>query len=220
VTPAPPVQRKAIGLVVVAVLPKSLLSLGLRLRLVAGLLATSDERWQPVDMAATLIAALLVRPLRVLLVLWIWLRLRRQKRLRLARAEGCHSGIRAGLLAEILVAVVVEGFVPSVVIRTRKVRVVLAELFLRRGDQSEIVLGVLIVIFRRYRIARRVSVAGQLNVFLGDVRRGSANFYVGAVRLENPRHWILIFAVVVVIVVIPPAHAFIVLNVSHGLPVC
>jgi len=220
VTPAPPVQRKAIGLVVVAVLPKSLLSLGLRLRLVAGLLATSDERWQPVDMAATLIAALLVRPLRVLLVLWIWLRLRRQKRLRLARAEGCHSGIRAGLLAEILVAVVVEGFVPSVVIRTRKVRVVLAELFLRRGDQSEIVLGVLIVIFRRYRIARRVSVAGQLNVFLGDVRRGSANFYVGAVRLENPRHWILIFAVVVVIVVIPPAHALIVLNVSHGLPVC
>jgi len=145
-------QREAIGLVV-AVLPKALLSLGLRLRLVAGLLATSDERWQPVDMAAALIAALLVRTLRVLLVLWIGLRLRRQKRLRLARAEGCHSGIRAGLLAEILIAVIVEGFVASVVVRTRKVRIVLAELFLRRGDQSEIVLGVLIVIFRRYRIA-------------------------------------------------------------------
>ena len=56
VTPAPAMQREAIGLTVVAVLTIALLPLCLRLRLVSGLLTTGDERRQPVDVAAALIA--------------------------------------------------------------------------------------------------------------------------------------------------------------------
>lgn len=156
---APAMQREAVRLIVVAVLIVALLPLcALRrlltlLWLVAGLLAAGDERRQPVDIAAAVIATLLVWTRRVLLVLWIGLRLRRQIRLRLARAEGCHPGIAPRLLAEILLTIVIEGFVAGVVVGTRKVRVILAELFLRRGDQPKIMFGVLIIVFRRNRIA-------------------------------------------------------------------
>ena len=101
-------------------------------------------------------------------------------------------------------------------------RIVLPELLLRGGDQAEIMLSVLIIVFRRDRIARRVRVARELDVFLGDMRRRSANLDVGTVRFEHPRHGILVFAmiiIVVVIIVVAAAHALVVLNVSHGLPV-
>jgi len=223
--PAPPVQRKAVGLIVVAVLIVALLrrlTLLALLRLVAGLLAAGDERRQPVDIAAAIVAAaLLLRSLDVLLVLRKRLRLRRQERLRLARAERRHPSVDARLLPEILVAIIIEGFVPRIVVGTGKVRVVLAELFLRGGDQPEIMLGVLIVVLRRYRIARRVRVTGELNVLFSDMGRSSTNLDVGTIRFEDPRHGILILvAVVVVVVVVSPAHALVVLNVSHGLPVC
>ena len=50
-----------------------------------------------------------------------------------------------------------------------EVRVALAELLLRRRDQAEIMLGVLIIVFRRHRIAGGLRVARELDVFLGDV---------------------------------------------------
>jgi hypothetical protein len=239
---APAMQRKAVGLTVMAVLivgalliveTRRLRRLGL---LAGGLLAARDERWQPVDMwlpvallpillAATVVAAalLLMRAWHVGLVLRIRLHLGRQERLRLAGAERGVPGIAHRLLAELIVTFIVEGFFAGVVVRAGKMRIVLPELFLRRSDQAEIVLGVLIVVFRRYRIARRVRIAGELNVFFGDVRRRSTNFHVRAVRFEHPRHGILVLAmvvVVIIIVVVSSAHALVVLNVSHGLPVC
>lgn len=62
-----------------------------------------------------------------------------------------------------------------------EVRIVLPELFLRCGDQAEIMLCVLKVIFRRHRVARGLGVACQLHVFIGDVVGGPADFHVGTV---------------------------------------
>ena len=155
--PAPaPMQRESVGLIVVAVLVVALLPLGQLLALVwliSRLLTAGDERRQPVDIAAPIIATLLVRTGRLLLVLWIGLRLRRQIRLWLARTERRQTGIDPRLLPEILITIVVEGFVARIVVGTREVRIVLAELFLRRGDQPEIMFGVLVVVFCRNRIA-------------------------------------------------------------------
>lgn len=92
------------------------------------------------------------------------------------------------------------------------IRVLLAKLFLRRRDQAEIMFGVLVIIFRRNRVAGALRVAGELNVFFRNVRRRSADLNVGAVRLVNPCQRILILAVV-----IAPPHAF--LTVSHVSPV-
>ena len=92
--------------------------------------------------------------------------------------------------------------------------IVLTELLLGSGNQAVIMLGVLVVVLRRHRIARSVGVACKLNIFFGNVRRCSSDFHVGAVRLVDPCHRILALAVI-----IAPAHAL-VLTVSHDCPVC
>ena len=52
-------------------------------------------------------------------------------------------------------------------------------------------LGVLVVVFRRHRIARTLRVARELKIFFRDVRRRSADFHVRSVGLVDPRQWIL-----------------------------
>ena len=79
---------------------------------------------------------------------------------------------------------------------------------------AEIMLGVLVVILRRDRIAGGLRVARELDVLFRDVGRISANLHVRAVRLVYARHRIVTLAVLVA-----PAHAL-VLTVSHDLPVC
>ncbi len=61
------------------------------------------------------------------------------------------------------------------------VGVLLAELFLRGGDQAKIMFGVLIVIFGRHRVAGALRVACKLDVFFCNVRSGAADFDVGTV---------------------------------------
>ena len=59
--------------------------------------------------------------------------------------------------------------------------VLLTKLFLRRGDQAKVVLGVLIVILGGYRVARPLRVTRELDVFFRDMRSGAADFDVGTV---------------------------------------
>src|SRR5262245_56987771 len=66
-----------------------------------------------------------------------------------------------------------------------------AELRLRRHDDAVVVLGVLEIALRRDHNAGRESVAGERHVFLGDMRRGSADFDIRAVRFVVPCQWIL-----------------------------
>ena len=55
-------------------------------------------------------------------------------------------------------------------------------------------LGVLVVVFRRDRIAGGRRVARKLDIFLGDMVGGAADFHVGPVRFINPRERIVILA--------------------------
>src|SRR5262245_7895529 len=61
------------------------------------------------------------------------------------------------------------------------VGILLAELLLRSGDQTEIMFGMLVVVLGGHRIARSLRVARELNVFFRDVRSGAADFDIGTV---------------------------------------
>jgi hypothetical protein len=81
-------------------------------------------------------------------------------------------------------------------------------------------LGVLVVVLGRDRIAGRARVTRELNVFFGDVRGSAADLDVGSVRFEHPGHRVLTapVIVVVIVVVIPVTHPLVVLTVSHVSP--
>src|SRR5665647_887833 len=165
----------------------------------------------------------------------------RRKRLRIARNKGLrllHRRLRRvarlvlpqerlAFVVAIVVAVVVallgalRDLLTLLPLRIVVIGVLLAELFLRDGDQAEIMFGVLVVVFGGHRIAGTLRVARQLDVFLRDVRGGAANLHVGSVRLVDPRQRILAFAVGVVAAaaaatVATSPHAF--LTVSHDVP--
>jgi hypothetical protein len=95
--------------------------------------------------------------------------------------------------------------------------VLLAELFLRGSDQAEIMLGVLVIVFRRNRVTRALRVARELDVFFRDVRCSAADLHVGSVRLVDPRQRILAFAMTAAAVTAASPHSL--LTVSHVLPV-
>jgi hypothetical protein len=143
------------------------------------------------------------------------LRIARQIGLRIARAEGRFAAADARLLAAILVVAVLERFVVGIVVGTLELRAVDPELFLRGGDQAEIVLGVLIIILRCNRIAGRLRIAGKLNILFRNMRGSASDFHIGPIRFIDPRHRVLTLAVVVA-----AAHALLVLSVSHDSPVC
>src|SRR5712691_1033684 len=215
-TAAPAMQRETVGLIVVPVWP-------LRPLIVLRRVAAGDEGRQPIDVARAFgrIALRRARLLRLmLLVLRLRLRVARDVGLRLARAERLFArahprlAVVVAVLESVIarVARVVVG--PGVVVGPIGLRIALAELLLRRGNQTEIMFGVLIVIFGRDRITGGLRVASELNVLFRDVRRISANLHVRAVRLVYARHRIVTLAVLVA-----PAHAL-VLSVSHDSPVC
>lgn len=189
--PAPPVQRKAILLSVIAVravLPRRPVVAGLRrlmLRLSAG-----DERWQAVDVALVFRIRLLRPRLKLLLmllrlmVLLIVMLLARIVRLRLARGERLAADM--GLLT-IAVVVTVIGRAHLAGRLLLVIGLTLPELLLRRSDEAEIVLGVLIIIFRCNRVPGALRVTGKLKVLFGDMGRRTANFYVRPIGLVHSR---------------------------------
>src|ERR1700716_946027 len=171
-------------------------------------------------LVVALAALLLLRatPIGLLLARREELGIARQEGLRVARAErGLFArlrgmdGFRVLAVVELFVmgGVAGERIVPGAAFRPIEVRGVLAELLVHRRDQAEIMLGMLIIVFRRHRVARGLRIAGELNVFFSDVRRRSANLDVRAVGFVNPRQRIVALAVT-------PPHAL-VLTVSHGL---
>jgi hypothetical protein len=178
VAPAPAMQRKPVGLVVVAILAKPL-----RRWLRLWLSAAGDKGWQPLDVTlafygtvrllwrawglslriarlvglrVTLRIRLMLARLMLLMLLALLVGLavpRRVGRLRLfavsvTRLAPAHH--RVMLLIIIAVIGVITGLAAFRPIRRR---LALAELVLRGGDHAEIMLGVLVVIFRRDRIA-------------------------------------------------------------------
>jgi hypothetical protein len=108
------------------------------------------------------------------------------------------------------------------------VRILLAELLLRRRDQAQIMLGMLMVRFRSDVVADRGGIARELQVFLGDVVRGAADLNVRPVRLVDTRQWIVVMAaivmvmaivIIIVVVAVASAHALVLTVSHHGSPV-
>jgi hypothetical protein len=98
-------------------------------------------------------------------------------------------------------------------------RLGLPQVFLRGGDQAEIMLGVLVVVFGRDRIAGALRVAGQLKVFLGNVRCIASDLQVRSVGLVHARQWILVMVMMMTttaFTAVATPHALI-LTVSHDL---
>jgi hypothetical protein len=212
--PAPPMQRKAVGLAVVAILT---VLPARRLTLLGLLLTAGDEGRQPVDVL--FVGRLeLLRPRLKLLRLGLRLRLlllARIERLRLAGRKWLAADHR---LVAITIVVRIVGEIAAAHI-ARLLLIVglgLPELLLRRRDQAEIMLGVLVIIFGSDGIAGTLCITGKLEVFLGNVRGRPSNFHIRSIGLIHPRQWILMMTTTFAVAT---PHAL-VLSVSHGLLFC
>jgi hypothetical protein len=238
VTAAPAVQREAISRPFIAVAAAVLIaatigavgrgsvaSLLLRRRLLRPL-AAGDERGQPLDILVItglrlemlrsrleVLRLLLVRLLLVrLLLLRLILLLSRKKRLLLARSEWFASHHRlVAVTVAIVEGVIAHAAAPVVGLLVLIVGLRLPQVFLRRYDQAEIMLRMLVVVLGCDRIAGALRITGELKVFFGNVRCGAPDFYIGPVRLVHARQRIL----VVTTLAVATPHAL-VLTVSHG----
>src|SRR5262249_925215 len=153
---------------------------------------------------------------RVVLLLRLLLRERlrvaRQVRLRLARPERRIAAGGLGLLAAVpRGGIIVARPRPPPAPAASPMRSVFAGMLPGGGDQAVIVLGVLVVVLGGDGIAGGLRVAGELDIFFGNVGGVSPDFDVGAVRFVDARHRIMILAVAAVsvtvtVVVIPAAH--------------
>jgi hypothetical protein len=227
VRPAPTARRETFAAVA---FEAALAGVHLRLR-------SRDERWQTVDAAIVcdhrLRMALRLK-LRLLALLAVMLALARLMLIALLivlpvtlMVAGIVVSLRewlllhrneTRLLPEAGEAVVVLAVIGSHFGLKPRLRLVLPELLLGGRDQTKIVLGVLIIILGGHRVAGRARIARQLHIFFSDVGCGTADLDVRPVRLEYPSHRVLPSAVVVIVIVVPVAHPFVVLTVSHVVP--
>jgi hypothetical protein len=238
----PPMQRETIRRPVIAVRPalsgRTIAALTL-LRLLRLWLIAGDERWQPLDVSLAFGSRVLGPRLKMLLavlwltvlwltVLWLtvlWLTVLLLRLivlllivvvllawmiwLLLARRERLAANFRL-FVVRLVVTVVGRTHVASLLLLI--IRLVLPELLLRGGDETKIMFGVLVVVFRRNRISRTLRVASELEILFGNMGCRSANFYIRPIRLVRSRQWILMMPTLAV----ATAHTF-VLTVSHGL---
>jgi len=217
---APPVQRKPILLPVIAigaVLPMRPAVAGLSLLMLW--LSAGDEGRQAIDVALVfrtrmrrarlevLLMLLRLILLRLILLLIVML-LARIVGLWLAWGERLPADTR---LLALVIALIGRAHLAGLLLLV--IGLTLPELLLRRGDDPEIVLGVLIIIFRCNRVPGALRVTGELKVLFGDMGRRTANFYVRSIGLVHSRQWILMMMPTFAVAT---AHAF-VLTVSHDL---
>jgi hypothetical protein len=202
-------------------------------------LAAGDEGRQPFDVFViarleVLLPGLVVRLLRLLMRLLVLRRLlvvlRLLRRLVLLRLLLLARIVGLLLWRERLAAyrrlVIVAVVIRVVGVIAALLRLLLIEgglglpqVFLRGGDQAEIMLGVLVVVFGRDRIAGTLRVAGQLKVFLGNVRRIAPDLQVRSIGLVHARQWILMMVMMMTataFTAVATPHAL-VLTVSHDL---
>jgi hypothetical protein len=149
--------------------------------------------------AADVLPASLVRLMRLLLVLRaiVYLLVARRKRLGVAREIRLLLGFARAVARFVLaherltvIIIAVEAFVVALLVLSAGrsllrllivVGVLLAELFLRGGDETEIMFGVLVVILSGNGIAGALRVARELNIFFRNVRSRAADLNVRAV---------------------------------------
>ena len=165
-------------------------------------LATAgDECRQAADLLSAFLAALiwiwlLLILLRLMLRAVMHLLIARRKRLGIARQIRlllrltrsvarlvlAHEGLGVVIIAvKSLVGILLAGGALLLLRLLVVIWILLSELFLRGGNQAKIVLGMLVVVLGRNRIARTLRVARELDIFFRYMRSGAANFDVGTV---------------------------------------
>ena len=183
-------------LATVALVVTVLVLAGILLRLTTA----GDECRQAADLLSAFLATLiwlLLILLRLMLRAVMHLLIARRKRLGIARQIRlllrltrsvarlvlAHEGLTVVVIAvKSLVGVLLAGGALLLLLRLLVIIwILLTELFLRGGNQAEIVLGMLVVVLGRNRIARTLRVARELDIFFRYMRSGAANFDVGTV---------------------------------------
>ena len=185
-------------LATVALVVTVLVLAGILLRLAT----TGDECRQTADLLSTFLATLirlLLILLRLMLRAVMHLLIARRERLGIARQIRlllrllrftrsvarlvlAHEGLGVVIIAvKSLVGVLLAGGALLLLRLLVVVWILLTELFLRGGNQAKIVLGMLVVVLGRNRIARTLRVARELDIFFRYMRSGAANFDVGTV---------------------------------------
>jgi len=197
-TSTPAMHAKTI-LATVALVVTVLVLAGILLRLTTA----GDERRQAADLLsalATLIRLLLIRllliGLRLMLRAVLHLLIARRERLGIARQIRlllrftrsvarlvlAHEGLGVVIIAvKSLVGILLAGGALLLLRLLVVIWILLSELFLRGGNQAKIVLGMLVVVLGRNRIARTLRVSRELDIFFRYMRSGAANFDVGTV---------------------------------------
>jgi hypothetical protein len=181
-------------LATVALVVTVLVLAGILLRLTTA----GDECRQAADLLsalATLIRLLLIR-LRLMLRAVLHLLIARRERLGIARQIRlllrftrsvarlvlAHEGLGVVIIAvKSLVGILLAGGALLLLRLLVVIWILLSELFLRGGNKAKIVLGMLVVVLGRNRVARTLRVSRELDIFFRYMRSGAANFDVGTV---------------------------------------
>ncbi len=139
-----------------------------------------------------------------------WLRLvhRNLRHLR----EVVAAGVVAVLIAELVAAFTALAHALAVAIQAFAL---LAHLLAVSHDDAAVVLGVLQVILCQHGIARRLCVARESDVFLGNVRGRTANFHIRAVGFKAPRKRVVMMPTTLAVVVPAAAAAVLLLSLPH-----
>lgn len=184
-------------LATVALVVTVLVLAGILLRLATA----GDECRQAADLLSAFLAALiwiwlLLILLRLMLRAVMHLLIARRKRLGIARQIRlllrltrsvarlvlAHEGLGVVIIAvKSLVGILLAGGALLLLRLLVVIWILLSELFLRGGNQAKIVLGMLVVVLGRNRIARTLRVSRELDIFFRYMRSGAANFDVGTV---------------------------------------
>jgi hypothetical protein len=193
-TSAPAMHAETI-LATVALVVTVLVLAGILLRLATA----GDECRQAADLLSTFLTTLirlLLILLRLMLRAVMHLLIARRERLGIARQIRlllgftrsvarlvlAHEGLAVVIIAvKSLVGVLLAGGALLLLRLLVVVWILLTELFLRGGNQAKVVLGMLVVVLGRNRIARTLRVARELDIFFRYMRSGAANFDVGTV---------------------------------------
>lgn len=207
----------AIALVAITLVAVTLVAITLIVTVLPGVLlwltAAGYECRQANNILSAFVSAL-VRMIRLRLMLlaildllvarWKRLSVARDIRLLLRLARRVARFVLAHESLAVVIVAVKTFIAPLLVLPARRallrlliiVGVLLAELFLRGGNETKIMFGVLVVILGGNRIAGALGIARKLDIFFRNVRSRAANFDVRAVRFVNARQRILAFAVV------------------------
>jgi hypothetical protein len=180
------------------------------------LASASDERRQPINVAF-IIRRLKLRPRLCVLRLALGLMLVAGVERLLLRIPRRERLAVSGTLFAVALFVTLFGNVSARVGAGLLLIIGLAltKLLLSCSDQTKVMLCVLIVILRRNWITGTLRIAGELQIFFGDMRSRAANFHVWSVGLIYPGQGILMVVMMAAFAIATP-HAL-VLTVSHDL---